>query len=91
MSLSTTLEYDAAIPASANLVASTDSAPPDKTESITIILSIIGAILTLASVIVAILQYHSQTQRRMRDMERDGQTIEMNPQSSAQQAPASPP
>jgi hypothetical protein len=58
--------------------AAINSAPPDKTNSITIVLSIIGAVLTLASVIVAILQYRIQAQRR-RDVENGGDVIEMEP------------
>ena len=87
MSLSTTRDFGTATPAgSMNPVASasTNSASPDKTDSITIIVSIIGAVLTLASVIVAVLQYRVQAQRRM-NVERDGGSIEMNPQHSAQE------
>jgi hypothetical protein len=71
--------------------ASTNSASSDKTtDSITIIVSIIGAILTLASVVVAVLQYRIQAQRRL-DVERDGQSIEMNPQRPVQEAEGTPP
>jgi hypothetical protein len=58
-----------------------NSASPDKTDSITIVLSIIGAILTLVSVIIAILQYRIQAKRRL-GVERDGQPIEMIPHGS---------
>ena len=65
--------------------ASTNSASSDQTGSvITIVLSIIGAILTLASVTVAILQYRIQAKRRL-DVERDGQPIEMDPQGPVQE------
>jgi len=71
-------------PASVN-PASTNPASPDKTDSITIVLSVIGAVLALASVVVAVLQYRIQRQRRL-DVERDGQQIEMNPQHPAREA-----
>jgi len=61
----------------------TNSVPADKTDSITIVLSIIGTILTLASVTVAVLQYRIQRQRR-RDVERDSRAIEMTSQRSVQ-------
>lgn len=64
--------------------ASTNSASSDQTGSITIVLSIIGAFLTLASVTVAILQYRIQAKRRL-DVERDGQPIEMDPQGPVQE------
>jgi hypothetical protein len=67
-----------------NPVAPTNSASPDKTDSITIVLSIIGAILTLASVIIAILQYRIQAKKKL-DIERDGQAIEMIPQASVRE------
>lgn len=70
--------------ASANPAAAKNSAPPGRTDSITLVLSIIGAILTLASVIVAVMQYRIQSQRR-RDVERDGQEIEMIPYRSGQE------
>jgi hypothetical protein len=73
-------------PASTN----SNSASQDKTDSITIVVSIIGAVLTLASVVVAALQYRIQAQRRL-DVERDGQPIEMNPQRPAQEAEGTPP
>lgn len=78
--------------ASVNSVASasTNSASLDKTDSITIIVSIISAVLTLASVVVAVLQYRIQAQRRL-DVERDGQSIEMNPQRPAQEAEGTSP
>jgi beta-lactamase regulating signal transducer with metallopeptidase domain len=87
MSFSTTQGSVAATPTSVNPAAAapTNSASPNKTESITIVLSIIGAFLTLVSVIVAVLQYRIQAQRRL-DVERDGQQIEMNPQRPAQEA-----
>jgi hypothetical protein len=85
MPLSTTQGSGTATPAaSVNPVASasTNSASLDKTDSITIIVSIIGAVLTLASVVVAVLQYRIQAQRRL-DVERDGESIQMNPQRPA--------
>lgn len=89
MSFSTTRGPGAATPASVNPAAGapTNSASPDEThpESITVVLSIIGAVLTLASVFVAVLQYRFQRQRRL-DVERDGQPIGMNPQRPAQEA-----
>lgn len=69
--------------------ASPSSASPDKTDSITIVVSIIGAVLSLASVVVAVLQYRIQAQRRL-DVERDGQPIEMSPQRPAQEAEGTP-
>lgn len=64
--------------ASVSPISSTKSASPDNTtDSITIVLGIISAVLTLVSVIVAFLQYRMQAQKRL-DMERDGQVIEMN-------------
>lgn len=74
---------------SAAPTSSDSSGPSDKTSSITIVLSIIGAILTLASVIVAVLQYRSQEQR-VRDVERDGHEIEMNPEHPIVEEEASP-
>ena len=84
MSLSTTQQFGTATPVtSANTADSLASL--DKTDSLTIILTIIGVILTLASVIVAVMQYRIQAQRRL-DVERDGQPIEMNPQRPAREA-----
>jgi hypothetical protein len=57
------------IPASAN-----STRPPD----LDIVIAIIGVVLTLASVIVALLQYRSQRQR-LRDAEREGVEIELSP------------
>lgn len=94
MSIPTTVGFGTVTPAaSVNLVASTSAnsaSPPDKADSITIIVSIIGAVLTLASVVVAVLQYRSQAHRRL-DVERDGRSIEMNPQRAAQEAEGTPP
>lgn len=86
-SLSTTQGFGTATPASVNPVAHapTNSASPDKTDSITIVLSIIGAVLALASVVVAVLQYRIQANRRL-DVERDGHPIEMIPQGSVHEA-----
>jgi hypothetical protein len=84
-SFSKTQGFGTATPASVNPVAPTNSASPDKTDSITIVLSIIGAILALASVIVAVMQYRIQAKRRL-DVERDGQPIEMIPHASAREA-----
>jgi hypothetical protein len=84
-SLSTDQAIGKATPASVNPVAPTNSASSDKTDSITIVLSIIGAILALASVIVAVMQYHFQVQRRL-DVEQAGPQIEMSPQRPAQEA-----
>lgn len=89
----TTQAFGTATPAiSVNPVASalTNSASPDKTDSITIIVSIIGAVLTLASVVIAVLQYRIQAKKRL-DVERDGQPIEMDPQRHAQEAEGAPP
>jgi beta-lactamase regulating signal transducer with metallopeptidase domain len=84
MSSSPTHGTSVATLASVSAAASaTNPAPPDKTDSITIVLSIIGAILTLASVIVAVLQYRIQAQKR-RDAERGGRDIEMYPHRSLQ-------
>jgi beta-lactamase regulating signal transducer with metallopeptidase domain len=83
-SLSTDQTIGTATSASVNPVAPTNSASPDKTDSITIVLSIIGAILTLASVIIAILQYRIQAKKKL-DIERDGQAIEMIPQASVRE------
>jgi hypothetical protein len=81
-----------------NPVAPTSSASPDKTDSITVALGIIGTILTLASVVVAVLQYRIQAKKKL-DIERDGQPIEMIPQGSVREvevegtvaAPPAPP
>lgn len=63
------------VPASAN---PTNPSVTDEAGSTSIIIGIIGAVLTLASVVVAILQYRSQRQR-VRDAERDSDEIEMRP------------
>ena len=75
---------EAATPTGLSPTTTTNSTSPDNTDSITIILSIIGAILTLASVIVAILQYRIQSKRR-RDVENGGHVVEMNPYRSVQE------
>jgi beta-lactamase regulating signal transducer with metallopeptidase domain len=85
MSLSTTQDFGTATPAGVSPVAPINSASPDNTDSITIVVSIIGAVLALASVVVAILQYRIQAQRKL-DVERDGQPIEMNPQHYVREA-----
>jgi hypothetical protein len=56
---------------------------PDDT--ITIIIAIIGTLLTLVSVIVALLQYRLQVQRS-RDEERNSDVIAMEPQPPARLA-----
>lgn len=61
----------------------TDKGSPDDT--ITIIIAIVGALLTLVSVIVALLQYRLQVQRS-RDEERGGDVIAMEPQPPARLA-----
>lgn len=61
----------------------TDKGSPDDT--ITIIIAIVGALLTLVSVIVALLQYRLQVQRS-RDEERGGDVITMEPQPPARLA-----
>jgi hypothetical protein len=61
----------------------TSRGSPDDT--ITIIIAIIGALLTLVSVIVALLQYRLQVQRS-RDEERNSDVIAMEPQPPARLA-----
>lgn len=61
----------------------TNRGSPDDT--ITIIIAIIGALLTLVSVIVALLQYRLQVQRS-RDEERNSDVIAMEPQPPARLA-----
>jgi hypothetical protein len=61
----------------------TDRGSPDDT--VTIIIAIIGALLTLVSVIVALLQYRLQV-HRSRDEERGGDVIAMEPQPPARLA-----
>jgi beta-lactamase regulating signal transducer with metallopeptidase domain len=61
----------------------TNKGSPDDT--ITIIIAIIGALLTLVSVIVALLQYRLQVQRS-RDEERNSDVIAMEPQPPARLA-----
>ena len=92
MSTSFYLTRDSGTVTSAANAASTNmnSASPNKTDSITIIVSIIGAVLTLASVVIAVLQYRIQAKKRL-DVERDGQPIEMDPQRHAQEAEGAPP
>ena len=68
--------------------ASVETAPPanppsDKTSLTTIILSIIGAILAPASVVIAVMQYRLQMQRA-RNVEQDGDDVEMAPQLPVQ-------
>lgn len=86
MSLSATQGSGTSTPASMDPVAPTNSASPDKTDSITIVVSIIGAVLALASVIVAILQYRIQKRKRQEDVEGGGQVIEMDLQRPVREA-----
>jgi beta-lactamase regulating signal transducer with metallopeptidase domain len=64
------------------VAAGSNSSDASYTRTITIVLGIIGAILTLFTLVIATLQYRLQKQRST-DVERDDDGIEMSSQRSA--------
>ena len=64
------------------VAAGSNSSDASYTRTITIVFGVIGAVLTLFTLVIATLQYHLQMQSRT-DVERDDDGIEMSSQRSA--------
>jgi beta-lactamase regulating signal transducer with metallopeptidase domain len=64
------------------VAASSNSSDASYTRTITTVLGIIGAVLTLFTLVIATLQYRLQKQRKT-DVKRDDEGIEMSSQRSA--------